>query len=136
MRVGSSARQPIKAAYVVIGLDLEGIKEVIGIWIGEAESAKFWLSVLSEMKNRGVCDILIASVDNLSGFSGGIAAAFPQTQIRKCIVHQVRNSIRYVSYKDVKKVAAALRRVYTAPILAGLPHRGLGFPRLSLTPSR
>lgn len=89
-----------KAAYMVIGVDLEGRKEVIGIWIGEAESAKFWLWVLSEMKNRGVQDILIASVDNVTGFSEAIRAAFPQTQIQKCLVHQVRNSIRYVSYKD------------------------------------
>jgi putative transposase len=104
-----------KAAYVVIGVDLEGMKEVLGIWIGESESAKFWLSVLSEMKNRGVRDILIASVDNLTGFSEAIRAAFPQTQIQKCLVHQVRNSIRYVSYKDVKKVTGDLKSIYTAP---------------------
>jgi transposase-like protein len=104
-----------KAAYVVIGVDLEGMKEVLGIWIGESESAKFWLSVLSEMKNRGVQDILIASVDNLTGFSEAIRAAFPQTQIQKCLVHQVRNSIRYVSYKDVKKVTSDLKSIYTAP---------------------
>jgi len=104
-----------KAAYMVIGIDLEGRKDVLGIWIGESESAKFWLSVLSELKNRGVSDILIASVDNLSGFSEAISAAFPLTQIQKCIVHQVRNSIRYVSYKDVKKVTSDLKRVYTSP---------------------
>lgn len=114
-KVRHEGRIVSKAAYVVIGVDLEGMKEVIGLWIGESESAKFWLCVLSEMKNRGVQDILIASVDNLSGFSEAIAAAFPQTQIQKCIVHQVRNSIRYVSYKDVKKVTADLKRVYTAP---------------------
>ncbi len=104
-----------KAAYMVIGIDLEGRKDVLGIYIGESESAKFWLSVLSEMKNRGMADILIVSVDNLSGFSEAISAAFPKTEIQKCIVHQVRNSIRYVSYKDVKKVTVDLKKVYTAP---------------------
>jgi transposase-like protein len=114
-KVRHEGRIVSKAAYMVIGVDLEGMKEVLGIWIGESESAKFWLSVLSEMKNRGVSDILLASVDNLSGFSEAIAAAFPETQIQKCLVHQVRNSIRYVSYKDVKQVTADLKRVYTAP---------------------
>jgi transposase-like protein len=104
-----------KAAYMVIGVDLEGKKDVLGIWIGESESAKFWLSVLNEMKNRGVQDILIVSVDNLGGFSETISAAYPQTEIQKCIVHQVRNSIRYVSYKDVKKVTTDLKKIYGAP---------------------
>lgn len=104
-----------KAAYMVIGVDLEGKKDVLGIWIGESESAKFWLSVLNELKNRGVQDILIVSVDNLTGFSDAISAAFPQTEIQKCIVHQVRNSIRYVSYKDVKKVTSDLKKIYSAP---------------------
>jgi len=94
---------------MVIGIDLDGTKDVLGIWIGENESAKFWLSVLNELKNRGVQDILIASVDNLTGFSESIAACYPDAQ--KCIVHQIRNSIRYVSYKDVKKITAALREV-------------------------
>jgi len=114
-KVRHEGRIVSKAAYVVIGVDLEGMKEVLGIWIGQSESAKFWLSVLSEMKNRGVSDILIASVDNLTGFCEAIRAAFPQTQIQKCLVHQVRNSIRYVSYKDVQKVTASLKRTYTAP---------------------
>jgi len=85
-----------------------------GIWIGESESSKFWLSVLNELKNRGVMDILIASVDNLSGFSEAIAACFPDTEIQKCIVHQVRNSVRYVSYKDLKKVTIDLKPIYQA----------------------
>lgn len=104
-----------KAAYMVIGIDLEGYKDVLGIWIGENESAKFWLSVLTDLKNRGVQDILIICVDNLKGFSEAIAASYPHTEIQKCIIHQIRNSIKYVSYKDLKKVTSALRPIYTAP---------------------
>ncbi|MDR7313781.1 IS256 family transposase [Brevibacillus nitrificans] len=103
-----------KAAYMVIGIDLDGNKDVLGIWIGENESAKFWLNVLNELKNRGVQDILITCVDNLTGFSQAIAACYPQTNIQKCIIHQIRNSIRYVSYKDVKKVTADLKPIYKA----------------------
>ncbi|UUZ87037.1 IS256 family transposase [Paenibacillus sp. P26] len=83
-----------KAPYMVIGIDLDGNKDVLGIWIGENESAKFWLSVLNELKNRGVQDILITCVDNLSGFSQAIAACYPKTDIQKCIIHQIRNSTR------------------------------------------
>jgi len=104
-----------KAVYMVIGIDLDGCKDVLGMYIGEHESSKFWLTVLNELKNRGVDDILICCVDNLTGFSEAIAACFPQTEIQKCIVHQIRNSIRYVSYKDVKKVLMALKPIYTAP---------------------
>jgi transposase-like protein len=104
-----------KAAYMVIGIDLDGNKDVLGIWIGENESAKFWLSVLNELKNRGVQDILIVCVDNLTGFSQAIAACYPQTDVQKCIVHQIRNSTRYVSYKDLKKVTADLKPIYKAP---------------------
>ena len=103
-----------KAAYVTVGIDLDGKKDVLGIWIGENESSKFWLSVLNEIKNRGVQDILIISVDNLKGFSEAIAACYPETKIQKCIIHQIRNSTRYVSYKDVKKITSALRPIYTA----------------------
>lgn len=103
-----------KAAYMVIGIDLDGNKDVLGMWIGENESAKFWLSVLNELKNRGVQDILITCVDNLTGFSQAIAACYPQTEIQKCIIHQIRNSTRYVSYKDLKKVAADLKPIYKA----------------------
>lgn len=103
-----------KAAYMVIGIDLDGNKDVLGIWIGENESAKFWLSVLNELKNRGVQDILITCVDNLTGFSQAITAYYPQTEIQKCIIHQIRNSTRYVSYKDLKKVTADLKPIYKA----------------------
>ena len=103
-----------KAAYMVIGIDLDGRKDVLGMWIGEHETSKFWLVVLNELCNRGVQDILICCVDNLKGFSEAIAACFPEAEIQKCVVHQIRNSVRYVSYKDVKKVLADLRPVYTA----------------------
>jgi transposase-like protein len=103
-----------KAAYMVIGIDLDGNKDVLGMWIGENESAKFWLSVLNELKNRGVQDILITCVDNLTGFSQAISACYPQTEIQKCIIHQIRNSTRYVSYKDLKKVTADLKPIYKA----------------------
>lgn len=100
-----------KAAYMVIGIDLDGNKDVLGIWIGENESAKFWLSVLNKLKNRGVQDILITCVDNLTGFSQAITACYPKTEIQKCIIHQIRNWTRYVSYNvyciiKVPKIAA------------------------------
>jgi putative transposase len=103
-----------KAAYMVIGIDLDGNKDVLGIWIGENESAKFWLSVLNDLKNRGVQDILITCVDNLTGFTQAISACYPKTEIQKCIIHQIRNSTRYVSYKDLKKVTADLKPIYKA----------------------
>jgi len=101
-----------KAAYMVIGIDLDGNKDVLGMWIGENESAKFWLSVLNDLRNRGVQDILITCVDNLTGFSQAITACYPKTEIQKCIIHQIRNSTRYVSYKDLKKVTADLKPIY------------------------
>lgn len=103
-----------KAAYMVIGIDLEGHKDVLGMWVGENESAKFWLGVLSDLKSRGVKDILINCVDNLTGFSEAISAVYPQTDVQKCIVHQIRNSLKHVSYKDLKAVAAALKPIYKA----------------------
>jgi putative transposase len=104
-----------KAVYIAIGTDLEGKKDVLGIWVGANESAKYWLGVLNGLKNRGVQDILIASVDGLTGFSEAISAAFPQTEIQRCVIHQIRSSTRYVSYKDVKAVTAALKPIYKAP---------------------
>lgn len=103
-----------KAAYMVIGIDLDGNKDVLGMWIGENESSKFWLSVLNDLKNRGVQDILITCVDNLTGFSQAISACYPNTEIQKCVIHQIRNSTRYVSYKDLKKVTADLKPIYKA----------------------
>ncbi|MFS0553917.1 IS256 family transposase [Brevibacillus sp. 179-C9.3 HS] len=104
-----------KAAYMVIGIDLDGHKDVLGIWIGDNESAKFWLHVLNELKNRGVQDILITSVDNLRGFTEAISACYPKTEIQKCVIHQIRNSIKYVSYKDLKKITSELKPIYRAP---------------------
>lgn len=89
-----------KAVYIAIGVDLDGKKDVLGMWVGENESAKFWATVLNSLKNRGVEDVFIACPDNLSGFSNAIEAVFPQTEIQNCIIHQLRNSSKYVSYKD------------------------------------
>jgi transposase-like protein len=104
-----------KAAYVVLGVTLEGRKEILGIYIGENETSKFWLSVMTDLKNRGVKDILIASVDGLNGFDNAILSVFPQAQIQRCIVHQIRNTLKYVSYKDRKSFAHDLKSIYTAP---------------------
>jgi len=104
-----------KAVYIAIGVRLDGLREVLGMWIGENESAKFWLSVMNSMKNRGVEDILIACVDGLTGFTNAIEAVFPKTEIQQCIIHQIRNTTRFVSYKDIKLLMADLKRVYAAP---------------------
>lgn len=103
-----------KAVYIAIGIDMDGQKDVLGLWIGENESSKFWLGVMNELKNRGVEDILIASVDGLSGFNDAIRAAFPKTEIQKCIIHQIRSSTKYVSYKDIKAFMADLKLIYKA----------------------
>ena len=103
-----------KAVYIAIGIQMDGIKDVLGMWIGENESAKFWLSVLNGLRNRGVQDILIACVDGLTGFPNAISAVFPKTEIQQCIIHQIRNTTRYVSYKDIKVLTSDLKRVYAA----------------------
>ena len=104
-----------KAVYIAIGTDLQGQKDVLGLWIGATESSKYWLGVLNGLKSRGVSDILLISVDGLNGFSEAIAAAYPKTEIQRCIIHQIRSSTRYVSYKDVKAFTAALKPIYKAP---------------------
>ncbi|SQC85602.1 transposase, mutator type [Clostridium perfringens] len=103
-----------KAAYAAIGVNIEGKKDVLGIWIGAAESSKYWLLVLNELKNRGVKDILIACIDGLNGFKEAIKAVYPNTEVQRCIIHQIRNSSRYLSYKDIKEFNADLKLVYTA----------------------
>ena len=103
-----------KAAYIAIGINLDGRKDVLGMWVGENERAKFWATALNGMRNRGVQDILIACTDNLTVFSDAINAVFPQTDVQNCIIHQLRNSGKYVSYKDIKKLMADLKTVYTA----------------------
>lgn len=104
-----------KAAYLAIGVRLTGHKDVLGIWIEKEEGAKFWLRVMSELKQRGLQDILIACIDGLKGFPDAIETVFPKTQVQLCIVHMVRNSLKFVSYKDRKKIAADLKTVYQAP---------------------
>lgn len=103
------------AAYVMLGINLEGKKEVLTIQVGENESAKYWLSVLNELKNRGVKDVLIICADGLTGIKEAINAAFPETEYQRCIVHQVRNTLKYVSDKDRKEFAADLKKIYNAP---------------------
>ena len=103
-----------KAVYIAIGIDLDGHKDVLGMWVGENESAKFWATVLNSLKNRGIEDIFIACTDNLTGFSAAIEAVYPKTEIQNCIIHQLRNSSKYVSYKDLKALMADLKAVYAA----------------------
>ena len=104
-----------KAVYIAIAIDLDGHKDVLGMWVGENESAKYWASVLNSLRNRGVEDIFIACTDNLKGFDSAINAVFPNTEIQNCIIHQLRNSGKYVSYKDIKELMNDLKAVYTAP---------------------
>ena len=103
-----------KAVYIAIGINLDGKKDVLGMWVGENESAKYWAYVLNGLQNRGVEDIFIACTDNLTGFDAAIEAVFPQTEIQNCIIHQLRNSSKYVSYKDIKALMADLKAVYAA----------------------
>ena len=103
-----------KTIYLVIGLTREGLKQILGMWINENESASFWLTVLTDLKARGVQDILIASTDNLTGFTSAIKAAFPETATQLCIVHQIRNSAKFVAWKERKEFCADLKSVYQA----------------------
>jgi transposase-like protein len=104
-----------RAVYIAIGIDMTGRKDVLGMYVGENESAKFWLSIMNGLKNRGVKDILIACVDGLTGFPQAIEAVFPKAEVQHCIIHQIRNSTRFVSYKDIKVLMADLKRIYAAP---------------------
>ena len=104
-----------KSVYTAIGINLEGKKEVLGLWISETEGAKFWLGIISEIKNRGVEDIFIACIDGLKGFPEAINAVFPQTRIQLCIVHMIRNSTKYVSWKERKAICTDLKNIYGAP---------------------
>jgi len=103
-----------KCVYSVLGINTDGMKEILGLWISDNESASFWTTVCNELKNRGVQDILIACRDNLSGFSSAIETVFPKTEQQLCIIHQIRNSTKYVSYKDLKPLMADLKKVYQA----------------------
>jgi transposase-like protein len=104
----------MKSVYIALAVDFEGKKEVLGLWIAENEGAKFWMGVLTELKNRGVQDILIACMDGLTGFPEAVRSVYPNTRVQLCIVHMVRNSTKFVSYKDLKKVCADLKTIYTA----------------------
>src|SRR5918993_3703774 len=104
-----------RACYLAVGVTVDGDREVLGIWWQDSEGAKFWLAVLNDLAQRGVEDVLIACVDGLAGFPEAIEAVFPQTWVQTCIVHQIRSSMRYVSYGDRRKVAAALKPIYRAP---------------------
>lgn len=106
-----------KSIYLALGVNLEGKKELLGMWISQTEGAKFWLSVLTDLKNRGLKDILIACVDGLTGFPEAIETVYPKTQVQLCIVHMIRNSLKYVNYKDRKKLVEDLKTVYTATSL-------------------
>lgn len=114
VKVREDKRVINKAVYVALGIDLAGKKDILGLWISNNEGAKFWLGNLTEMKNRGLSDILIACTDNLKGMNEAISAVYPKTEHQLCIVHQLRNSFKYVSYKDRKVVATDLKPVYTA----------------------
>lgn len=113
--VNQDGRIVNKTAYVVYGITIEGMKEILGIWIGEAESSKFWMKVLMDIRNRGVKDVFIAAVDGLNGFVEAINAIFPQTEVQKCIVHQIRTSCKFVSYKHLKEFCNDMKPIYHAP---------------------
>ncbi|CAM7544372.1 hypothetical protein G983_04220 [Escherichia coli UMEA 3656-1] len=104
-----------KAVFLALGINTDGQKELLGMWLAENEGAKFWLGVLTELKNRGLQDILIACVDGLKGFPEAINSVYPQTHIQLCIIHMVRNSLKFVSWKDYKAVTSGLKAVYQAP---------------------
>jgi putative transposase len=103
-----------RAAYVVLGVNIEGNKDILGIWIGHNESSKYWLGVLNELKNRGVEDVLTFCVDGLTGLKEAIQVAYPKSEIQRCIIHQLRNSFKFVSYKDLKEFSRDFKMVYTA----------------------
>mgnify|MGYP001070057245 FL=1 len=112
VKIRQNKRVINKSIYLALGVNLDGNKEVLGLWLAETEGAKFWLSVLTELQARGLEDIFIACIDGLKGFPEAIQTVFPQTQVQLCIVHMVRNSLRYVSWKERKAVAAGLKSIY------------------------
>ena len=116
-KVKEDHRYITKAAYVVLGITLDGRKDILGVWIGENESSKFWLNVLNELKSRGVMEVYLFCTDGLCGMMQAIEAVYPGSRLQRCIVHQIRASTRYVSYKDIKPVVADLKKIYTAVTL-------------------
>ena len=117
VKVKSQGRVSNKAIYLAFGVNMQGLKEVLGMWAADAEGAKFWMQVVTELKSRGVSDIFIACVDGLKGFPEAIEAVYPQTQVQLCMVHMVRHSLSYVSHKDRKQVATDLKAIYQAATL-------------------
>jgi putative transposase len=113
-KVRESGKIENKCAYIMLGITQDGLKDVLGIWIGENEGAKFWLQTLNEIKHRGVEHILIACIDGLSGFSDAIKTIYPESEIQRCIVHQIRNTTKYIPYKEKKEFCKGLREIYTA----------------------
>ena len=116
-KVKEDHRYITKAAYVVLGITMDGRKDILGVWIGEHESSKFWLNVLNDLKTRGIKDVYLFCTDGLCGMLQAIEAVYPQSRLQRCIVHQIRSSIKYVSYKDIKQVVADLKKIYTAVTL-------------------
>jgi putative transposase len=116
-----------RAAHIAVGVDLDGVKHVLGIWVQASEGAKFWAGVCAELRNRGVRDVLIVCCDGLTGFPEAIEATWPQATVQTCVVHLVRAAMRFVSYGDRKKVAAALRPIYTAPTVEAAETELLAF---------
>jgi len=112
LKIRDEGRVVNKAVYLAIGINLEGKKEILGLWLAKTEGAKFWLSIFTELKNRGLQDVFIACVDGLKGLPEAIETVYPDTEVQLCIVHMVRNSLKYVSYKDRKKIASDLKTVY------------------------
>jgi putative transposase len=115
IKVRDKGAVTVKVAHLVIGVDVEGRKHALGVWIAEAEGAKFWYSVLTQLRNRGLRDILILCCDGLSGLPDAVTTVFPDTIVQTCVVHVIRNAMRFVSYQDRKKIAASMRTIYTAP---------------------
>ena len=116
-KVKEDHRYVTKAAYVILGITMDGRKDILGVWIGEHESSKFWLSVLNDLKSRGVLDVYLFCTDGLCGMMQAIQAVYPKSRLQRCIVHQIRSSTKYVSYKDIKKLVADLKKIYTAVTL-------------------
>ena len=113
-KVREDHRYVTKAAYVVLGITMDGRKDILGVWIGEHESSKFWLNVLNDLKSRGVVDVYLFCTDGLCGMPQAIQAVYPQSRLQRCIVHQIRCSTRYVSYKDIRQVTTDLKKIYTS----------------------
>ena len=126
-KVKEDHRYVTKAAYVVLGITMEGKKDILGIWIGEHESSKFWLNVLNELKSRGVMDVYLFCTDGLCGMMQAIEAVYPRSRLQRCIVHQIRSSTRYVSYKDIKELVRDLKSIYTALTLTEAEENLLAF---------